>query len=178
MYMFGGVGETHGPGAVGSPSAPKGFATAALFECDPESGGCEDISFGCTYATPASYKLASQNATFPRPNSGGELFTPARLGPRYGHALVATDTNVFVHGGAAEGAGGRAGLAGSADGVFAFSPAACAWREAAPVGAHLEAPGAARTEHAAAVLGDGQTLMLAGGRAGGDYSTPPLLLHV
>jgi hypothetical protein len=89
---------------------------------------------------------------------------------------VATDTHLFVHGGAAVGAG--AGVAGSDDGVFAFSPAACAWREASPEGAHLPTPGAARTEHAAAVLGDGRTLMLAGGRAGGDYSTDPLLLHV
>jgi hypothetical protein len=62
--------------------------------------------------------------------------------------------------------------------VFAFSPAACAWREAAPGATHLAAPGAERTEHAGAVLGDGRTLMLVGGRAGGDYSTQPLLLHV
>ena len=150
VYMFGGVAEAFGPGAAGSPAAPTGFATSSLFECDAASGSCQDISFGCTSATPAMYTTSGSNVTYPRPKSGSGSFTPPTLGPRYGHALVATDTHVFVHGGTAAAptgssgsvsgsgsgtgvAAGAAGLAGSDDGVFAFSPAACAWREAGPV---------------------------------------------
>jgi hypothetical protein len=55
---------------------------------------------------------------------------------------------------------------------------ACAWSQSEPEAAHLGALGAARTEHAGAVLGDGRTVMLVGGRSGGDYSAPPLLLGV
>jgi hypothetical protein len=87
VYMFGGVAEAFGPGAAGSPAAPKGFATSALFECDAVSGLCEDISFGCTSATPARYTVSGSNATFPRPNSGSGSFTPPTLGPRYGGAV-------------------------------------------------------------------------------------------
>ena len=46
LYLFGGVADAFGPGAAGSPNIQKGLPTGALFECDADTGACEDITYG------------------------------------------------------------------------------------------------------------------------------------
>jgi hypothetical protein len=128
----------HGDLFVFGGYADAGFS-AAFFRCDPRSGSCVDLSFGCALLeVPAS-------------------FFPASLTARYEHSSTATERFVFVYGGAS--VSDPAGFGG----VYKFAIDECSWEEVPT----STAPPLRRYEHTAGVLAGG--FYVHGGHAGGEY---------